>query len=127
MNEKLIQVAIDESKKSDGKQQIGCIITDKKGKVISSGYNKPTKSHPFQDTYATKAGRPEKIYLHAEIDALVKCRIEPHTIYIGRELKFGGYGMSKPCPICELAIRESGIIKIVYTTEEGIVEWKLNS
>ena len=121
-----INLAIEESKKSTGQQQIGCVIVDKKGKVISRGHNKPTKSHPTQNVYATKVGRPEKIYLHAEIDAIVKCRSDPHTIYIGRLLKSGELGISKPCPICELAIIESGIEKIVYTTPEGIVEWNMN-
>lgn len=78
------------------------------------------KTHPRQAHYAKQNGRNEKIYLHAEISALIKCREEPHTIYVGRIMKTGMAGMCKPCPICEQAIREAGAKYIVYTNELGI-------
>jgi deoxycytidylate deaminase len=59
----------------------------------------------------------EKIYLHAEVDAILKCR-ELHNayrIFISRVLKSGEYGLAKPCPICEEAIRQAGIIIVEHT------------
>lgn len=123
--EHYIKLALEESEKSIGQQKIGCVIVNKKGMIISKGYNKPTKSHPEQHKYASKVGKHKKIYLHAEIDALIKCNEPPHTIYIMRKLKDGSYGMAKPCEICEAAIYETTIQKIVYSTYEGIEEWKI--
>lgn len=100
------------------KQRVGSVITDSKGRVISSGYNK-RKTHPLQMRYARKIN-PEQCFLHAEIDALVQCREVPHTIYVARVRKNGRTAMARPCPICSLAIGEAGIKTVVYTTDDGV-------
>lgn len=108
--------------KSEHKQfKVGCVILDKKGNVIAEGYNQK-KTHPMQYKYAERNNREKKIYLHAEISALVKCRAEPHEIIVVRVKKDGSYGLAKPCPICMSAIMESGIKNIVYSTDEGTFE-----
>jgi deoxycytidylate deaminase len=73
------------------------------------------KTHPVQAKYAKRVGAHEAIYLHAEISALVRCRHKPHAIYIARVLRNGDVGYAKPCPICELAIKEAGIREVHYT------------
>jgi len=104
--------------------RMGSIITDKKGKIISQGFN-VRKTHPFQQFYANKTHNREKVFLHAEMSALVKCREHPHTIYVGRLRKDGSIGNAKPCPICLMAIIESGVKRIVYTNDDGSVSTTL--
>lgn len=96
------------------RQRLGCVITNKKGRVIAAGFNKK-KTHPRQKMYAIKTSNDMHEDLHAEIDALVKCRHVPHTIYISRLMGNGETGLAKPCDICMMAIKEAGIKRIVYT------------
>lgn len=92
-------------------------IYDKKGKKLSQGENSYHKTHPYQIACAKKAGRPDAVFLHAEIQALVrlKDKSKAHKIVIERYDKTGHPRTAKPCEICSLAIRESGI-KIVEHT-----------
>lgn len=113
-----IQKAMRIAENSDYSIRIGCVVTNKRGRIISQGFNQ-LKSHPKQARYAKLHGKCEKIFLHAEISALVRCREEPHTIYVGRIMKNGLPGMCKPCPICEAAIREAGVKYMIYTDASG--------
>ena len=97
------------------KQQITAIVYDKRGKVLSVGQNSYKKSHPRQAELAARVGEPYKYFLHAEIAALVKCRDKPYKIRIERKDKAGNYKLAKPCPICELAIKEAGIKFVEYS------------
>ena len=49
-------------------------IYDKRGNILSIGYNSYTKSHPYQAKLAALVDEPYKIYLHAEIQAIVNLR-----------------------------------------------------
>lgn len=96
---------------------ITATIYDKRGRILSIGNNSYNKSHPFQAEYANKVGLPDKIFLHAEIHAIVKCKRldKAHRIVIERYDSRGNPKIAKPCPVCETAIRENGI-KIVEHT-----------
>ncbi len=83
--------------------------------MLSIGQNSYIKTHPRQATHAKKVGEPERIYLHAEISALIKCRGKPYKIKVERKNKEGQYMMAKPCPVCEHAIKESGIKFVEYS------------
>lgn len=72
----------------------------------------------MQARYAARVGYPHKIYLHAEIHAIVKARAPIHWIEVKRYSKTGKPMFAKPCPICMLAIKEAGIKEVSYTTEE---------
>jgi len=98
------------------------IAVDSNGIIIAKGINSYSKTHPLQAGYAKKMGREDAIYLHAEIAALVKCRRDPYIMFVFRFNKKGKLSMAKPCPICNLAMKEAGIKKIVYTTNGGIME-----
>ena len=90
---------------------ITAIIYDKRGKVLSVGKNNYTKTHPMQARYANMHGEECKIYLHAEIDAIIKCRNikKAHKISVFRLLKNGMYGCSAPCKICMSALAHTPI------------------
>ncbi len=89
---------------------------DKKGRLISVGTNNYNKSHPLQKHYAELVGRPDKIYLHAEILALLRAGETPvHRIDIEGYSKTGKVVNSKPCPICAAALRDFGVSIINHT------------
>lgn len=122
ISEPMMDLVIDVAKSSPSKKRVGAILLNK-NKVVAIGTNKETKSHPLQAKFAIKVGLEEKIYLHAEISALVKCREECDTIVVAR---LGGHSKTKlrnakPCPICSLALKEAGIKKLCYTTNEGFI------
>jgi tRNA(Arg) A34 adenosine deaminase TadA len=96
---------------------ITAIIYDKRGRVLSIGKNSYTKTHPVQAAYSEKAGLPHKIYLHAEIHAIVKCKNleKAHRIVVFRYDNEGNPRSAKPCPICESAIKETSIKVIEHT------------
>lgn len=91
-------------------------IFDKRGRLLSSGTNFPKKTHPEQAKRAAKCGQDYKVYLHAEIAALVRVRDgTPYRITVERYGKQGQPLNAKPCPICELAIKQAGIKRVEYT------------
>ena len=96
---------------------ITAIIYDKRGQVLSMGKNSYVKTHPLQWQHAVRAGEPHKVFLHAEVDAIVKCRdlTRAHKIVILRFREDGSPARAEPCKICQSAIMQSGI-KIVEHT-----------
>jgi len=101
----------------DKKYSLCAIITNRKGIILSIGFNSFTKSSPLQKSLASKYGNKDKIYNHAEIDCLKKLpyNCKPYAIYIARVNKKGGSLLAKPCRICSMAIKEAGIKKIFHT------------
>ena len=93
------------------------IIKDKGGNVLAIGKNSYTKTHPYQAKCAKEVGLPEKIYLHAEIDAILRCSdlSKAHSIHIFRQGKSGKWLLAKPCPACQRAINLTPIKKVYHT------------
>lgn len=82
--------------------QITAILFDKKGRPLSIGKNSYTKTHPIMARESAKHGEPYKVFLHAEIDAIVRCRDMTKATRIV-VMRFDANGLpvnSKPCPIC---------------------------
>lgn len=98
------------------KHKLTARVYDKKGTLIAEGTNSYTKSHPVQANFAKLVGMDDRIYLHAEVAALLKCGIKkPHSIYIERRKKDGTLGNAKPCPICLRAIKHWGIQQVTFS------------
>lgn len=112
------------SKSSDHYRfKIGALIT-KGRKIISTGYNTLLKSHPLQAQYAALVGKPEAIFLHAEMAAIIEARsknidLNGTTLYIFRRGLGGDVRIARPCMICMNAIKDHGIKEICYTTDMG--------
>lgn len=104
---------------SNCQHQMSCVLLDKKGRYVAEGYNK-RKTHPLMAKYAKKANEPNKIYLHAELSALIspRSRQSPHTAFIFRKTA-SGTGIARPCRICREALVEAGVKEVVYTTSRG--------
>ena len=96
---------------------ITAIIYDKRGRVLSVGKNSYVKTHPLQQKHAEKVGRPDKIYLHAEVHAIALCRSldRAHRIAVFRFRKDGSPASAKPCPVCLSAIEAAGIREVEHT------------
>lgn len=99
------------------RQDVTAIIYDKKGNILSIGKNSYIKTHPLQARLANSVGKPKSIYLHAEIDAIIKCKdiSKAHRIRVIRVLKNGEYGNACPCSICREGISKTPIKEIEYT------------
>jgi hypothetical protein len=90
---------------------------DKKGRLLSTATNNYNKTHPLQKYFAERVGHKEKIYLHAEIAAIIKAgdkkiykiKIERYSSRTGKALN------AAPCPICREAIRAFGIQIVQHT------------
>lgn len=93
--------------------------------IVSFGFNS-WKTHTKQKKYAD---HPEKIYIHAEIDAIIKAsrhlteyEFRKSSIYIVRAkyLYKGGpmcYGLAKPCAGCMNGIVDMKIKNIFYSCD----------
>ena len=103
---------------------IGCVVTDRNHHIISSACNS-SKTHPLQKKYNKERFAEDTIHsLHAEVSALLPLIKEDIDfskieIYTYRTLANGKCGMSRPCPSCLALIKELGIKKIWYTTDDG--------
>jgi tRNA(Arg) A34 adenosine deaminase TadA len=96
---------------------------DKRGKVLSVGENSYTCTSPIQAKYARLAGMPEKIYLHAEVLAIIRARGKKiHHIHVERFNRKGEPMEASPCPICMLAIKEAGIKLITHTVSRSVIK-----
>jgi len=98
------------------KQLITATIYDRKGQIVSRATNSYSKTHPKQAKYANECGEPLKVFLHAEMAALVKAKGKGYKIVIERYNSRGEARLAAPCPICQRAIAESDIQIVEYTT-----------
>ena len=119
------------SELSDHRCRLGCIVVDGH-RIISSGHNSKTKFHRIQSELDNKffPGYENKGPVHAEVSALIplikrRMDLSGTTLYVYRESKDGKLAMSRPCPRCMQLIKEQGIKKICYTTNDGYVNERI--
>ena len=100
-----------------GKHLITAKITDKYGRLIAQACNNYSKTHPIQAKFADSCGQPTRIFLHAEIAALLKLRPhdKPYKISVSRFYKDGRPANAKPCAVCEAAIKHWKISRVEHT------------
>ena len=97
---------------------ITATIRDKHGRLISTANNSYVKTHPLQAHLAKQVGLTDKIFLHAEVRAILRAgrRIkDAYSIEVSRYDSQGRAGFAKPCSICMELIRQTPIQKIIYT------------
>jgi tRNA(Arg) A34 adenosine deaminase TadA len=120
ISDNFLQLAIETAKSSPSRRKVGAVLL-KKSKVVATAVNLEEKSHPIQARLAQKVGLAEKIYLHAEISALIKAKEDADTIIVARVNSQNKLRMAKPCPICALALEQEGIKNVYYTTNDGFM------
>lgn len=102
------------------KQSLVAKAYNKHGKLIASATNSYVKTHPLQKRFAQQVGLDMKQYLHAEIACIIASRgAIIHSLHVSRSNKAGDMRDSKPCPVCQAAIRACGIKHVYYTTNGG--------
>lgn len=130
---KYFEMARQEALKSDFNNfHLGCVIVYK-NHVIGRGFNS-NKTHSVQKKYNkyrkfNKSRNPIKHSLHSEIAALQsipypiaesidwsKVKVYIYRICPGKSLHFGN---AMPCSACYHAIKDKGIRKIYFTTDNG--------
>lgn len=98
---------------------IYAVISDRNNRILSEARNDYNQSCSTQRYYSMKVGMHPKKFNHAECHAIHKLRTEDldkaYRINIVRIDRNGEVTNSKPCPICEEAIRDIGIKYIEYT------------
>ena len=99
------------------KPNVTCFVYDRKGNLLSVGRNSYVKTHPVQAKAAKAVGEEKRIFLHAEIHALVQIRDwnlpwRMHVVRLGAD---GRELLAKPCPVCMHVIKQTGIKRIEHT------------
>lgn len=97
---------------------IKATVRDRRGRVIGVGTNSYTKTHPLAFKAASTLGTPWKVFVHAELAALLEARkasTEAHSISVERYLKDGTPALAKPCSVCMKLIEDFGIKEVKYT------------
>lgn len=109
------------------KYEIKATTFDKKGKIIATTFNNYSKSNTWQKRLSLESGLSEhRIFLHSEVACILKSKSKKvHTILIERYDSLGKPKVAFPCLSCQLAIKLTGIKKVIFTTEEGNKEWIL--
>lgn len=96
----------------------GAIVV-KGGKIVGFGFNKSNHTQFGQRFRCPNKGHAT---MHAEINAILglpRSTTEGADIYIVRVNKVHQWRMSKPCPMCEEALRFVGVKRAFYTLEDG--------
>lgn len=113
---------------------LGCVLVYKHH-ILATAAN-TDKTHPRQKIYNmlyrkfTKTNKPILDFGHAEILAISSV---PYPIaqsidwskvrvYVARDCRGREFGMARPCNACAGLIRDMGIKKVFYTTNEGYAE-----
>ena len=93
---------------------MGCVCVDGH-RVVTSGHN-AMKTNPMQHRYNRFRDFDPKYpaRVHAEV-----------TLYVYREHKDGSPAMARPCKSCMALIKNLGIKKVFYTTDDGFAEEKI--
>ena len=91
-----------------------CAVAFRGDRPVAIGYNSYTRTHPVQWAYARRAGRGNRIYIHAEIDAVLRSG-GADTLVVIRLNKHNNLVNSKPCPICRLFLEQNGVRKLYHS------------
>jgi len=100
---------------SYGKLRHGAVIV-KGGSVVSFGFNKSNHCQFGQRFRHMDKGPATQ---HAEISAILglpRSATQGADVYVVRINNDCDWRMSKPCPMCEQALRFVGVKRVLYTT-----------
>lgn len=113
--------------------EIGAVAVYK-GSIVAEAWN-TDKTSPLQQHYNIYRYKPANTpcKAHCETQLIQRLRWKfgdgidwsKVHIYLYREYKDGRLAPSRPCPSCMAMLRDFGIKKIMYTTEDGFAEEKI--
>lgn len=95
-----------------GQHRVYAAVTNSKGRIIGEGSNCYSKTHPRNAKYSEC-----KHYIHAEQRAILRSakRGGGVKLYVARVHKDGTESLAKPCIVCDMWIKDSGIKSVEYT------------
>ena len=105
---------------SDQRWKIVAILVNKK--PISVATNSLRKTNVFTSRFNSDRK------MHAEIRCIMKSprsKVKNSTLYIWRLNKNNKYCNSRPCEMCMKFIKDVGIKKIIYTTDDNYGEERI--
>lgn len=102
-----------------------------KGSLVAEAWN-TNKTSPLQARYNVyryePADTPCKAHCETQLCQRLRWKFGDNIkwdkveIYLYREYKDGSLAPSRPCPSCMAMLKDFGIKKIYYTTEDGYAE-----
>jgi deoxycytidylate deaminase len=95
--------------------EITALAYDKRGRLLAVGKNSYIRTHPLQAKYGAMVGKPKSIYIHAELDALIKARARVYKLVVMRFDKNHKPQLAAPCESCQLAIRDFKVKHVEHT------------
>jgi len=100
------------------RQNIVAVAYDKRGRELAVGVNSYSKTHPLMAKFSASTENPHRVYLHAELVALLKGskRGKVHHIHVVRIKRNGSSGLAKPCSSCSLALKDFGVKSVTWST-----------
>lgn len=108
-------------------------VAEYKGSIVATACN-TNKTSPLQARYNVYRYKASNTLSKAHAETVLVQRLRwkfgdsidwsKVHIYLYREYKDGGLAPSRCCPSCMAMLKELGIKKIFYTTEDGYVEEK---
>ena len=104
-----------------GKTSHGAVLV-KGGNIINAAHNKWAYSS-FGKRFRERGKGIST--LHAELAVVInldRSVTQGTDVYVVRVDKAGEFRMSKPCSMCETALKHVGIKRIYYTTDDGDLE-----
>lgn len=111
-----------------GKIHHGAILV-KNGNVISTGFNRADLSNRFGSRFRNEE-RKGPATIHAELDAIFGISsqlLRNADLYVVRVNKNGDRCLSKPCPMCEAALKFCGLYRAFWSvSSEEFDSFKLN-
>ena len=108
---------------SHHRHKVGAVVV-MKHRIISSGCNN-MKTHPLQKQYNKYRFDEDSVHTcHAELVALLPLindgvDLSDASIFVHRSHKNGTLACARPCKSCMELIKDCGIRRIFYTTEDG--------
>lgn len=111
-----------EARKSGSKYRLGAVLV-KKRRIINTGFNDMSRSHPIMRKYKPYGNPPKN--LHAEVACCIGLSpeaVKNADLYVVRVLKNGAWAMAKPCKICRKYLTAMGVKNVFYTNFAGLVE-----
>lgn len=99
------------------KHRITAIVRNKRGRILGVGQNSYTVTHPLMAKASKAVQSPHRIYLHAEVAALLKVKdwSQAFSMEVFRYTKDNQPALSKPCACCQWILAQTGIKKIYHT------------
>jgi dCMP deaminase len=115
-----MSMAIEMSMRSaDPSTQVGCILVDKRNRIIGAGYNGPPRGICPSSIPWKREGAPEDIkysyVLHSEQNALENSTASTEGAK--------AYITLQPCNICGMSLIQAGIKEVIYLSDKYKDVW----